>query len=110
MHSMTPINNSDTAWLIVSDHNQDNNLPYEDLREDILNPETNQWQYEHHGISLGNYPDLVGGWFYDRENVGDAFGVSLVTNGLEISIFNGRFVGDEDIQSIQVGGNYDPYQ
>ncbi len=39
---MIPINNSDTAWLIVADYNQDNNLPYEELREDIVNPEINQ--------------------------------------------------------------------
>jgi len=44
---MTPINNSDTAWLIVTDYNQENNLPYEELREDILNPETNHWIYLH---------------------------------------------------------------
>ncbi len=42
---MTPINNSDTAWLIVSDFNQDNNLPYEDLREDIISPDNNQWVF-----------------------------------------------------------------
>ncbi len=38
-----PINNSDTAWLIVSDYNQDNNLLYDELREDILDPEIDQW-------------------------------------------------------------------
>jgi hypothetical protein len=41
---MIPINNSDTAWLIVSDYNQDNNLPYEDLRDDVLNPDVNNWE------------------------------------------------------------------
>jgi hypothetical protein len=40
---MLPINNSDTAWLIVSDFNQDNSIGYSDcLREDIANPEINQ--------------------------------------------------------------------
>lgn len=41
---MTPINNSDLAWLIVADYNQDNNIGFPiDLREDVLNPETNNW-------------------------------------------------------------------
>ncbi len=44
---MKPINNSDTAWLIVSDYNQDNDLPYEELREDILNPQINNWSYDY---------------------------------------------------------------
>ncbi len=51
---MNPINNSDTAWLIVTDYNQDNNLPYEDLREDILNPEINQWVSEHVDRQVGS--------------------------------------------------------
>ncbi len=44
---MTPINNSDTAWLIVSDYNQDNGKFYEDLREDVLNPVTNDGCYDY---------------------------------------------------------------
>jgi hypothetical protein len=47
---MTPINNSDTAWLIVSDYNQDNNLPYEELREDLANPNVCQWLREGYGL------------------------------------------------------------
>ncbi len=50
---MNPINNSDTAWLIVSDYNQDNDLPFEDLREDILNPETNKWEMEYAPLGDG---------------------------------------------------------
>jgi hypothetical protein len=43
---MIPINNSDTAWLIVSDYNQDNAIGYPDcLREDIVNPDINVWHY-----------------------------------------------------------------
>jgi hypothetical protein len=38
-----PINNSDTAWLIVADYNQENGKFYEELREDVLNPSTNLW-------------------------------------------------------------------
>ncbi len=48
---MTPINNSDTAWLITADFNQDNNKFYLDLIEDINNPETNQFHYETNGQS-----------------------------------------------------------
>ncbi len=44
---MIPINNSDTAWLIVSDYNQDNGIGYPDvLRDDILNHDSNDWQWE----------------------------------------------------------------
>jgi hypothetical protein len=102
---MIPINNSDLAWLIVSDHNQDNNLPYEELRNDILNPETDQWIYDHYGISMGNYQPSVGGLSFS--DVGSTYCVALVTFCLEIGIFNGAYVGDEQSQSLQVGGNYD---
>jgi len=50
---MIPINNSDTAWLIVTDYNQDNDLHYIDLREDIHNPAINQWYYEYKRIGIG---------------------------------------------------------
>ena len=65
---MTPINNSDTAWLIVSDYNQDNDLPYEDLREDILNPEVDGWWWQH--------PSLVN--FGVGVNLDIKFGVNFV--------------------------------
>lgn len=59
---MTPINNSDTAWLIVCDYNQDNNLYYEELREDILNPEINQYAFEWDiDFKLDYGPDYIGG-------------------------------------------------
>ncbi len=58
---MNPINNSDTAWLIVSDYNQDNNLPYEELREDIADPETNQWHWWSSISGVGSNFDIVGG-------------------------------------------------
>jgi hypothetical protein len=42
-----PINNSDTAWLIVSDYNQDNSIGYPDcLREDIACPDVDWWFQE----------------------------------------------------------------
>jgi len=55
---MIPINNSDTAWLIVTDYNQDNDLPYEELREDILTSDGNQWHHEYLGIIM----DVVKVW------------------------------------------------
>ncbi len=42
---MIPINNSDLSWLITTDYNQDNNLPYEELRQDIISPNVNDWYY-----------------------------------------------------------------
>lgn len=52
-----PINNSDTAWLIVSDYNQDNDIGYpEELREDIISPDINLWSSEFHPIF--NFPEL----------------------------------------------------
>jgi len=53
---MIPINNSDTAWLITADFNQDNNLPYEELKEDIISPDVNLWVCENHPIF--NFPEL----------------------------------------------------
>jgi hypothetical protein len=51
---MIPINNSDTAWLIVSDYNQDNSIGYPDcLRDDIANPEVNVWYYEFENNTAG---------------------------------------------------------
>ncbi len=44
---MIPINNSDTAWLIVADYNQENDIGFPDaLREDILDPTQEIWWYE----------------------------------------------------------------
>jgi hypothetical protein len=58
---MNPINNSDTAWLIVSDYNQDNGIFYEDLREDVLNPNVNQWHWISIISGVGTNFDPVGG-------------------------------------------------
>jgi len=62
---MTPINNSDTAWLITTDFNQENNLPYEELRKDIHNPAINQWHYESsssQGVGVVDVDVGVGGY------------------------------------------------
>jgi len=59
---MIPINNSDTAWLIVSDYNQDNGLLYEDLREDILNCNVNEWTCElSYDVSVNYSIDCIAG-------------------------------------------------
>jgi hypothetical protein len=51
---MIPINNSDTAWLIVSDYNQDNGKFYEDLRNDIYWPSINDDDVQS-GPKIGGY-------------------------------------------------------
>jgi hypothetical protein len=79
---MIPINNSDTAWLIVSDYNQDNGIGFPDeLREDILNCNANDWD---HIAIRGDGGTNVGGR-------GRGSGVG----GISISILyvEGRFVG-----------------
>ncbi len=56
---MTPINNSDTAWLIVSDYNQENGKFYEELRDDILNYNINDWDFEYRiGGVVGAYEPI----------------------------------------------------
>lgn len=101
---MIPINNSDTAWLIVADYNQDNNLPYEDLKNDIYCPAINDWMWEdYQSINIKSYFSVegysVGGGF---SNVGF----------IETSDDNGT-PGDSAIYEntgLYVGGNlHDPY-
>jgi hypothetical protein len=103
---MLPINNSDTAWLIVTDYNQDNNLLYEDLRNDILNPETNKWTYEYHGRHVGdNMVASVGSVFSDNMSVmGSGFLVGYGDINLDVlGAYVGWFGGRE---GLHVGGNY----
>ncbi len=79
---MTPINNSDTAWLIVADFNQENDKYHEELRDDVNNPEINNY----HHIIL--YYILTG------------FGISHdVGGGLKEQAGDGSIVGR------RVGGN-----
>jgi hypothetical protein len=65
---MVPINNSDTAWLIVSDYNQDNGKFYEELREDVYCPSINGWQWENFDGSV------VGVGLYDVGGVSASSG------------------------------------
>ncbi len=71
---MTPINNSDTAWLIVSDFNQENGKFYEDLREDICNPNINEWEFEYlfNESNGGTISELVGGIMSIRVGINGA--------------------------------------
>ena len=80
---MTPINNSDTAWLIVTDFNQDNGKFYEELREDVYNPLINQWYYENKCFSVVG--DCIGG-------IGGYVGVGTVGD-CSIGGYVGGYVG-----------------
>jgi hypothetical protein len=90
---MIPINNSDTAWLIVSDYNQDNGLFYEELREDVFDPEISNWMFEYSNSHEGRY---VGSEF-----IGGGSLVGFESIGFERS---GGIIGDT--QGQWVGGNY----
>jgi hypothetical protein len=106
---MIPINHSDTAWLIITDYNQDNNLPYEDLRNDIISPEINQWNWENrngNGYLDGNH--IVYG-----AGVGQSGGI--YNNGVEVVGYDGHNVGDyaqtfniNFVGASDVKGNYCP--
>ncbi len=68
---MIPINNSDTAWLIVSDYNQDDNIPFNDLREDIVDPDIDRWHW-----AWNTYSSIIGGVEYMIE-MNDEVGCGL---------------------------------
>ncbi len=100
---MIPINNSDTAWLIVSDWNQDNGRYHEELREGILNPETNQWHYNFRisGVGVGGGMSGLAG-----SDVWDLFGLEVLEVGAGVDtsqlhvggVFDGQYVGDKPIE------------
>ena len=98
---MIPINNSDTAWLIVSDYNQDNNIPYEDLREDVLNPETNHWIYLHRYLNVIGPVGISG--YVSQGEVGDddEAGVGGGLCSKTVGFYDENYVG---------GNPYDPHQ
>ncbi len=104
---MLPINNSDTAWLIVSDYNQDNAIGYPDcLREDIDSPNINEWNFESYGITVGG---RMGEWVGDDVNhcshVGSNVGSNICnTVGTEPYAYNE--VGSSSPIGEYVGGTY----
>ncbi len=105
---MIPINNSDTAWLIITDYNQDNGKFYEELRNDVLNPNTEQWSPEFPLIF--NIPNPFMTNFMDLGThgrvVGSASGnPSELIN--EIEILRSNFIGSCYVIGCYVGGNED---
>ncbi len=124
---MIPINNSDTAWLIVADYNQDNDLPYEDLRDDILNCNVNDWSssFPYHYCAerifcsgeASGMTDKVGGYNCDSNKVGDNSNIGWVgTRTLEEKwllrenevphlLIGSDMQGRDGLPSMLVGGN-----
>lgn len=94
---MIPINNSDLAWLITADYNQDHNiLGAEELREDILDPEVDRWTW--HDYVDGN-PGARKGIREDIEHISQGY---IGGHG-----FGGGKVGGcgNNVQSFCVGGS-----
>lgn len=100
---MIPINNSDIAWLITADYNQDNDIGFpEALRQDVLNPEINEFTYEHYMLCVLKKNFLIkagGNTLLDHwgNSVGADFNLELY--GL------GEKVGWNSALSMAVGGN-----
>jgi hypothetical protein len=96
---MIPINNSDTAWLIVADYNQDNGIFHEELREDVYNPNLNDWNFEFiTSKNVGTEDDLEEA--LGVEGVGDGNTTQAPTNGGHVGGYinqwiNGGFVGSQ---------------
>jgi hypothetical protein len=93
---MVPINNSDTAWLVVTDYKQENDLPYEELREDVLNPTINPYYYEYHTLMVNS----VGGEYRSMTAIVGSGGM-LAGEGNNIGNFVG---GGENLNGALVGG------
>ncbi len=108
---MIPINNSDTAWLIVSDYNQENDKFYEDLREDVLNPTTNLWVWEYSLLNAGfgimefGVGSLGGGFEVGDRSCFEDQTASRSVGGL------GNNAGSLWVGGIQsfIGGSHDPH-
>ena len=105
---MTPINNSDTTWLIVTDYNQDNDLPYEELREDVYNPAINQWCYESSSQGVGGVGYIsdvgVGGVGVGDVGIGYVGDVGIGYVGVGY-VGVGGYVGSGYVGYGGVGGN-----
>jgi hypothetical protein len=106
---MEPINNSDTAWLIISDYNQDNDLPYEELRNDIDSPDVNDWCYESRSNGVGFDVAEVGSYMEYSLRVGSGlfFLDRRSINIGEVGGGNDRVGSSSIIRGLEVGGNYD---
>lgn len=102
---MVPVNNSDLAWLVVSDYNQDNDIGFpDDLREDIYNPAIDQWTAQHIGIvesdrvgnSMGN--GIVGDF---KGTVGSSWSSNPGYQSVIGSSWQGYLVGGNEDESDQ---------
>ncbi len=99
---MIPINNSDTAWLIVADYNQENDKFHKELREDVNNPEVNcqiiasDWDWLANVSYVGGGAILgeIGGEFKENKGVGSLESNESIT-----------YVGDYYYIGSLVGGN-----
>lgn len=107
---MIPINNSDLAWLVVSDYKEDNGiLGAEELREDIYNPETNQWSHDYRLLRSG---DLY--WIHQHSDteytvllkVGSDIGYQNPGGGNARHLVGSRSLIGSNLEiSLWVGGN-----
>ncbi len=104
---MLPRNNSDTAWLIVSDYNQDNDIGFPDnLREDIIDPDINHWYWEWNntvtipGINPNAIVNAVG--FFGAVGGGGSSYASLISE--PVGNAYGRIGGEDNTNNV-VGGN-----
>lgn len=102
---MIPINNSDTAWLIVADYNQENGKYHEELRKDVIDPEINGWGYEYY-ISLGMLVGHSGNYVGSYDNVGGSGNAGQVGRVQGVS---GRNAVGGLGSSMLVGGNHDSH-
>jgi hypothetical protein len=108
---MVPVNNSDTAWLIVSDYNQDNDLLYEDLREDVLNPDVSQWCYESRSNGVGFDVSAIGGYMGLAIAVGAiSFFLDRRPINYDVGGGNERVGSSSLIRGSEVGGNINDYE
>ncbi len=99
---MVPVNNSDTAWLIVSDYNQDNGIFYEDLREDILDPQIDKGDWEWVAGGVGpRKGKKVGSLYPTSDEVGDG------DNEIDIGGDSFSFPGSGNMAGEWVGGYLD---
>jgi len=91
---MNPIDNSDFALLVYCDWLADNERYTEEqeIRENITNPDTNNWDYEHR-FSVGGVGGVVGG---GDGRVGGSFGGGDVVGGVDGGVDGGGVGGGVD--------------
>lgn len=109
---MVPVNNSDLAWLITADYNQDNGKYHEELREDVINPDVNGGDWEFRCLLINrtenNFVVYYAGAVHGENVGGSVRSSSSVVGGGDLGNIGG-FSGHwtEDRYPPLVGGNYD---